>query len=94
MNTTAFTDHSGTITAGNTSQEAAPGVTEAKCVDFQNVSDTDMWVNFGKSASATAGGGSYYIAPGLGMRWSNPAPPESVHVLCASANKGFVLKRI
>jgi hypothetical protein len=63
-------------------------------VDFQNVSDTTMWLNFGKSASATAGGGSYQVAAGERMRWDSTAPIDSIHVLCTSSGKGFVLKRI
>lgn len=88
--TADFTDRSGTITTGATSQQVAAANTARRYLVFQNHSDTDMWVNFGVAAVATqpsiklvANGGAYEpLVPPIG----------TVNVICASSGKAYTCK--
>ena len=82
---------SGTITTGGTSQ--AVWTTQDKprfyCL-FQNISDTDMTIEFG--ADAVAGQGILIKA---GQAWETPAGimfDGPLNVLCATTGKAFVCK--
>lgn len=84
-----FTDRSGSITAGGTSQQVAAANTARRYLLFQNHSDTDMWIDFGIAAVANqpsvkvvAGGYFEPLVP----------PTEAVHVICATTGKGFTCK--
>lgn len=89
--TVKLTDHSGTIDDAGVSQEIIPAE-ERELLDVQNVSDTDMWLNFGDDASA--GPGSYLLKANGGAytREGDAVPRESVHIFCAAAGKSFTAK--
>jgi hypothetical protein len=90
----SLTDRSGTIATGGTSQLVAPdnsSVGERTYLLFQNVSDTDMWINSG--GVATAGAGSIKIVAGSGFTWDAGFVPTGIlHVLCATGGKAFTCK--
>src|SRR4051812_40705374 len=67
--TSALTDRSGTITTGAAAQQVMAANAKRRLIIFQNVSDTDMWINIG--ATATAGAGSIKIIPGF--YWTSPS---------------------
>lgn len=48
----ALTDRSGSITVTNVSQQLAPANSTRKYLLIQNVSGSDLWVNFGADANA------------------------------------------
>lgn len=87
-------DKSGSITAGGTAQDIynpahATTPDEAKHVfTFENISDTAMWLRFGKTAVADKG---FYIPAGGYFE-----PPAGVvfagkcSVLCATTGKKFL----
>lgn len=92
MPTIEFTDHSGTIDGAGQSQEVMAANGDRETLLVQNISDTDMWLNFGDDASADAGsillpanGGSYESPPGA-------CSSQSVHLICATVGKAFTAK--
>jgi hypothetical protein len=85
------TSRSGSITAGGTAQDV---YTEAQApkqgFEFQNTSDTDMYLAWGITATTTNGirvpaGGMYY-RPGP----DKIVPKGRMSVLCATTGKTFV----
>ena len=85
-----FTDRSGTITAGGTSQQVAAANTSRRYLVFQNHSDTDMWLNFGTAAVATQP--SVKIIANGGYYEPLVAPLGTVNVLCATTGKAYTCK--
>lgn len=77
------------ITAGGTAQTVIGENPQRKLLFFQNTSDTDMRVAFGKTASATVGrlipansyGGFEYL--------DGFVPTDFVSVYCATTGKTF-----
>jgi hypothetical protein len=86
-----YTDQSGTITSGGASQEVCPSNASRRFFFFQNVSDTDMWLNF--STSATASQPSIKVATGLAFE-PDVVDTGSVHVICATTGKEFTCKEL
>lgn len=86
------TDGSTTITAGGTSQVVFAANSNRRYFEFQNISDTDMYINFG--AAAVADSNSFKIAAGGGyVNASNYCPKGSITVICATTGKKFVSKQ-
>lgn len=86
------TDGGGTITAGGTSQVIFAANQDRRYFEFQNTSDTTMYIDFGQAATNTGtksfkidAGGSY-INPG------NFCTHLNITVLCATTGKTFVAK--
>lgn len=82
---------SGTITTGNTSQVVWTDKDKPRyyCL-FQNVSDTDMTIEFLKPAVVGTG-----ILIKAGVSWEPPAGimfEGPMSVICATAGKAFVAK--
>lgn len=82
-------DKSGTITTGGTAQNVYSKQDSPKYhVDFQNISDTAMWIRFGKAAEADRGiyipAGGYWEPP-AGVMFDGP-----LSVLCATTGKKFL----
>jgi hypothetical protein len=89
-----LTDGSGTIATANTSQTALAANATRKYLLFQNISDTDMFINFG--AAATTGAGSLWIQ-GLGgsiVFEDFACPTDAVNVLCAVSGKAYTIKYV
>jgi len=83
----AFTNKSGTITAGGTSQNIAAYHADRNYFFFQNVSDTTMYLNLSANATTSsipvaANGGTFV--------WDNFAPINPINVFCAATGKAFV----
>jgi hypothetical protein len=92
-------DHSGAIASGGTAQTVPSA---ANLIFFQNVSDTDMFIDFGVTAQS-AGGTSIY-APAKATVAGSAAPPPlvfsapgfvpagTISIMCATSGKKYVLK--
>lgn len=79
----AGVNQSGVTASGN--KEALPANAARQGGAFQNISDTNMFVNMtGENASATNG---FLVPPGGGI---NIMTNEAVTVYCASAGKNYV----
>jgi len=87
----ALTDRSGTITTGGAAQTVVARRSGRKFFLFQNISDTDMWINFGTTAVADSpsikivAGGAYEFP-------SHFCSTQSVSVICATTGKKFTCK--
>lgn len=89
----AFTDHSGAIAAADVSQAVMDGNPARRLFFFQNISDTDMWINF--NIAAVKDKPSIKVPFGTSIRFEGPACPISpVNVICAANPKSFVAKQI
>ena len=93
-NTGEFTDYSGTISTGNMSQVVINKVLNRNYILIQNVSDTDMWINFGAAANIGAGSikllpnGSYELVATTGGYINI----DAVNIICSVAGKEFTIK--
>jgi len=91
MPTGSLTDRSGSITTGGTAQTVAAANWQRTYFFFMNLSDTDMSLDFGASATADTAlllvskGSVEFVAPGF-------VPGGLVSVLCASTGKKFACK--
>lgn len=89
--TGSFTNRSGTIALGGTRQQVMAANSSRKYLFFQNVSDTDMWINFG--VNAVADQPSIYIAPGADyVLESSFVSTQAVDVMCATTGKSYTAK--
>lgn len=90
----SLTDASSTIASANAAQTILSAQATRKYFFFQNLSDTDMYLNFG--SVATIGAGSMWIQAGGGaMIFENKiCPNDSVSVICSAAGKGFTCKYV
>jgi hypothetical protein len=87
----SLTDHSGQIGAASTSQQVMAANPNRKYLLVQNVSDTDMWVNFG--GDATEDQPSILLpADGGNITESSPSITDSVHIICGTISKSFTAK--
>lgn len=83
---TAGTDISGTITAGDTSQLVAAANLTRKALDFQNISDTVMWITETLGAAAADTSGCWAVSPG--DVWA-AGTNRAIYVICATTGKNF-----
>lgn len=86
-----YTDRSGTIAAANTAQDVCAENMKRYGFFFQNVSDTDMWLNFGSNATADQPS----IKVIAGALWEAPlngVPVARVSVICSVLGKKFTAK--
>lgn len=84
-------DRSGTLTAGGTAQDIVAANKNRQWLLFQNVSNEDMWLNFG--AVAVAGQPSIKIV--AGGSYENPphfCPTGRISVIGATTGKAFTCK--
>jgi hypothetical protein len=88
----SFLDHSGLITQALTSQRVVAANLDRKYILFENVSDTDMWINFGTDANLAqpsmlikASGGSFTMETGF-------ICTDQLNVICSVVSKGFICK--
>lgn len=86
-----FTDRSGAITTGGTAQDIYPSdETPKNYIGLQNKSDTVMYFDFDRPATADTG---YDLV--AGAAWENPpgiVPRGRLSILCATTGKKFVCK--
>lgn len=86
-------DGGGTITTGGTSQIVFAANESRRSFEFQNTSDTVMYLDFGQAAtntltkSYTIAAGGFYVHP------SNLCYTTSITVLCATTGKTFTAKQ-
>lgn len=83
------TNDGGTITTGGTAQDVAVAKDGRAWFLFQNVSDTEMWVNI-QGAAAAAASPSFRILPNGGIG-SDPAfcTATRISVFCTATGKAF-----
>lgn len=89
---TPYTDVSSTITLGSTAQTLLAANASRTGVLFQNISDTDMYLN--PTGVATTGVGSYLLKGGGGV-YETPKgvkDVQAISVLCATTGKAFTAK--
>jgi len=86
-------DGGGTITTGGTSQVIFAANESRRSFEFQNTSDTVMYLDFGQAATST-GTKSFVIQPGgyYGHPVNFPYT-TSITVLCATTGKTYVAKQ-
>ena len=83
------TDGGGTITAGGTAQQVAAAKTGRKWFNFQNTSDTRMWLNM-RGDTAVAASPSFIVEPGAGYESSAAfCTNTAISVICATTGKAF-----
>lgn len=80
------TDKSGSITTGGVAQNVAASNSRRKGFWFQNVSDTDMWIN--ELGTAAASQPSILIPP-YSMYEFSVVPVTAISVYCATTGKQF-----
>lgn len=86
-----LTDHSGSIAAGATAQSLMSSNASRKYLFIQNVSDTDMWINFGTTAVADQP--SIKVEAGTAFAMESAfVSTQSISIICASISKKFVAK--
>lgn len=87
------TDGGGTITAGGTSQTIFPTNNNRRYFEFQNTSDTTMYIDFGQAATNTGTKSFTIVAGGGYVNVANFCTHLSIEVLCATTGKTFVAKQ-
>ena len=89
-----LTDRSGSVTAGGTAQEVAAANSSRKYFFIQNVSDIDLWIDFG--ATAVADQPSIRLSPGASfeMTSSGGVSTQSVSLIGATTGKKFTAKEM
>ena len=90
-----YTDRSGSIAAGGTSQQLAPAAgttvgTRRVGFFFQNISNSDMWLHEG-SAAVIGASGHFQIPGGASVSFES-VTPQSWHVICQNAGRLFTCK--
>jgi hypothetical protein len=91
---TNFVDYSSTIAVLNTSQQIITANSNRRYLLIQNISDTDMYINFG--GLATIGIGSIKLVPNGHYELSSVTGgyinTESIDIICSVAGKEFTAK--
>jgi hypothetical protein len=86
-----LTDRSAAIAAGGVAQTVAAANSSRKYFLFENVSDTNMWLNF--TTTATAAQPSLLIVPNGSLVMEDGfVSTELVSVICATTAKQFTAK--
>lgn len=86
-----LTNRSGTIAQASVSQVIMGNNPYRRYLLFQNISDADMWIDFGTSAVAAQP--SIKILPGgTFVMEDNFVTTEAMNVFCASADKAYTAK--
>jgi len=82
-----FIKRSGAIAVGNTSQQITAANTARKYLLIQNISDTDMYLGIGETATTSG-----LLVPKNGgcLGWDAFVPTNAVNVICTIATKKFV----
>lgn len=86
------TDGGGTITAGGTSQTIFAANNNRRYFEFQNTSDTTMYIDFGQAATNSGTKSFTVLAGGFYVNPSNFCTHLSITVLCATTGKTFSTK--
>jgi hypothetical protein len=88
------TDYSGTITTGGTAQELVTGNLGRMYLFIQNVSSSDLWINFG-SVDAEPDSPSIKIQPDLAIVWESGlgfVPSSNITIYGATTGQAFTVK--
>lgn len=89
-----FSNGSGSIAVANTSQQIFNSLSSRVYLLIQNISDTDMYINFGSVANIGAGSiklvpnGSYELIKTAGGFMNT----EAINIICSVAGKEFTAK--
>lgn len=90
----ALIDGSGTIAVGGAAQEVFPANTGRQYLLIQNVSDGDLWVDFGTDAVVSQP--SIKVAAGASLEFSvggtGVVPTAAVSIIGATSTKAFTAK--
>lgn len=86
-------NRSGTIATGGVAQTVMAANPKRKWARFQNVSDTDMWLN-DRGAAAVANQPSLQIYPGGYWETDPGCSGEAVSVFCATTGKAYTADEV
>lgn len=86
----SWTDRSGSITSGGTSQQVAAANTSRKAFEIQNISDEVMWLGIGVTAAADST--SFKIAAGDSYYMDGFISTQAINIIGATTGKKFVAK--
>lgn len=89
----SFTDRSGSIATGGTSQQVAAANTSRNYILIQNVSAGDLWVNFG--VAAVEDQPSIKVLSGLSLEYGAAGgfvPTDAVNVRGATTGQKYTAK--
>lgn len=90
----ALIDGSGTITTGGTSQQVFAADTGRNYLLIQNVSNGDLWINFG--VAAVINQPSIKLATGSSIEFSlagtGVVPTDTVNIIGATTGQAFTAK--
>ena len=86
----ALTDRNGSITQANVSQQLAPANSNRNYFVFQNVSDTDMSLDFG--IPAIIGTSFLVISKASFVMEDSFISTQAINVICASQGKAYAAK--
>jgi hypothetical protein len=89
-----FRDKSGSCTTGATAQDIAAADGGRRYFYFQNLSDTDMWLNFGVTAVADQPSIKMVASVLTPLVFDVAVPTGRVSMLCATTGKKFTCKVI
>jgi hypothetical protein len=88
-----FTDRSGTITIGGVSQSLAPDRKDRTYLFFQNLSGSELWVNFGAAPIASAAAGSIRVPAYAAFSLEgNFVSTEAIAIFGAITGQAFTCK--
>lgn len=92
INRVSFTDRSGTIGQASVAQQVMAANLTRKYLIVQNVSDTDMYIDF--NTDAVAGSPSLLLAADGGsfVMEGSAIVTDSITIICSGANKGYSAK--
>lgn len=91
----ALQDASGTITTASSSQQILIANTNRKYLLFQNLSDTDMYINFNAAATLGNAGSIWVAAYGGSIEYENlTCPSDTLNVICSASGKAYTCKYV
>lgn len=92
---TSIGDASGSIISASASQTVLAANATRKYLLFQNVSDTDMYINFGSLATIGGAGSIWVAAYGGSIEYENLiCPSDAINVICSANGKNFTCKYV
>lgn len=89
--TSSLIDHSGTTSVSGLSRRILDVNLERNYLFFQNVSDTDMWLDF--SSSAVSGQPSIKVGSGLAYE-PTFVDKRALNLICPATGKGYTCKEV
>ena len=84
----SWTDRSGSMTTGGTSQQVAAANTSRNAFEFQNISSETMWIRYGSAAAADTAG-NFKVLPDAVHYMSGFISTQAINVVSATTGSKF-----